>query len=546
MRTAVSCALALTLLGCGPDFGIRREPVDEDALLPLLTVDPAEIVFGELQGHERDTRTVTLGNEGASPLVIDVLEVRRALSFRVDGLESGPPWEVEPRGSLEVEVVFEPLEGGDLSADLHIASNARNLPVADVPISGRGAIADLVIDPNPIEFGDRYVGCETKRFITLRNPGTETTIIDAMSVDGDAFDFANDELLPITLAPGAFQPVELAFFADAADPFTGEIAVESNIRRGTVRAPLLGKGRYESIDTDTIVVEAQPVLQFIFAVDQSSSMGNVQNGLSASFSSFVNRLANVDAPWRAGVIGLSDCFVGGEITSDMTPAVQQARFDSAVRAGFPSSGINDPSEMLLQRLEKALDWTIPGLGSNNCPGNVGFLDGYSPVHAVFVSDERDQSPGWDSGTITGSGNYWRTYLDRYRLVTQPSTFRAHAVVDVNKTTQDAPSCRQGADWGPFGYREVAQATGGFVFDICSVNWGVYLADIVDLALTDRATFRTLTNLNVVVDELEVRVDGVLVESGWVWDDAARAVVFDAVPDVGSVVEITYPTLPSCP
>lgn len=547
-------ALGLFFGACQPNVGLRDRPLLGGAPQAVIEVDPLSVDFGERRRDESVSEVITLFSTGASPLVIDAIDLAGAQAFHLSGAEAEPPWELDPGESLSLEVRFSPDAGGDASGEVVVVSNAINEPDLSVPLLGRGALGALQLSPNPVRFGQRFVSCVTTNTVTLRNIGEDSLDVIDLDVDADAaYTITSAPSLPFTLQPDQAVTVDLAFLPLSQGDHIGELWVAPDVG-GVITSDLEGEGTFVSSVHESFYVEEPEPVNFLFAVDQSCSMGNVQTQLANNFTTFVSRLSQANASWKAAVVttGLSngssgsatECFVNG-VLGPHTPNLLST-FQQSITFGFQTSGArySDPSEMLLDRAYQALRPHRTGPGS--C--NAGFLDG-SDLHIVFISDERDQSPGTGmGGAVVGqnpSSGYISGYVGEYVAAAAPGFVTAHAIVDMAGTHSSGGSCA-GPDGGPYGYREVAQQLGGFTFDICSANWGSILGDIADSAIQDRRNFRLNTNLQLHEPTLDVRVNGVPQTSGWTWLSASRTVSFDSDIPGDSVVDVRGGTVPNCP
>jgi hypothetical protein len=78
-----------------------------------------------------------------------------------------------------------------------------------------------------------------------------------------------------------------------------------------------------------------------------------------------------------------------------------------------------------------------------------------------------------------------------------------------------------------------------VESICTPNWAESLARLSESTFESQRSF-PLSESPSDASRLRVRVDGVAVTQGWVYDARSRAVVFSQAPAPGTTVEITYP------
>src|SRR5690606_9259159 len=160
-------------------------------------------------------------------------------------------------------------------------------------------------------------------------------------------------------------------------------------------------------------------------------------------------------------------------------------------------------------------------------GNLGFLREGAKLVVVFLSDEDDYSPQ--------SVSFYETFLRGLKGGNE-ALLTVLALVG----PEELQTCPTAAATGSR-YLALAEATGGMVESICTRNWAASLELLSAGAFGPRRHFPLNTQPDP-ASEIEVRLNGVSVTTGWHWDPEAGAVVFavDAIPLPGTVVEITYP------
>ena len=94
------------------------------------------------------------------------------------------------------------------------------------------------------------------------------------------------------------------------------------------------------------------------------------------------------------------------------------------------------------------------------------------------------------------------------------------------------------------YIDAVNWTGGTLLNIYDNNWPSALAAIAQQAVADIGVFE-LGQRNPDPNSVRVWVDGVEQFSGWTYDPARNAVVFDPDPTPNSVVDVTYGVAVNC-
>jgi len=147
-RTAGTLQAALVVSHDGDDTP-AEVPIEATGVpppgVPAIRLDPDSVDFGPVPAGDTPTRTVTVTNEGGTPLKVRNVDVRYTVgptdAFEVD--EDCPADGVPPGGECRIEVTFLHPSRGDVEAELLVPSNAIGSPHL-VPLSGRTALPDLV------------------------------------------------------------------------------------------------------------------------------------------------------------------------------------------------------------------------------------------------------------------------------------------------------------------------------------------------------------------------------------------------------------------
>jgi hypothetical protein len=182
----------------------------------------------------------------------------------------------------------------------------------------------------------------------------------------------------------------------------------------------------------------------LFYADTSSSMERELAILGRSVDEFTARIEENSTDWQiATVTGPEGCSTEGILTPD-TPGWQDL-----FAQGIKVPGGDDVDEWGLFNVFKAILESAPG----GC--NEGFVREGASLHVIFLSDEDDNSPGWELG-----GEYWQDYVDPILYIKDdPAQVRFSAVAG------PVPDGCEGADPG-LGYSDAVAATGGEFLSIC--------------------------------------------------------------------------------
>ncbi len=125
--------------------------IDPDGGLPEITVDPDTLEFGEIYTGVSRNRTLIIGNSGNADLTVTEIAIDGDyFSVSFDG-----EFTVEPEGSHDVTVIFEPTEPGEFTGTLTITSDDPDNAELDVPLHGIGldqGVGDGLRNPVPERF----------------------------------------------------------------------------------------------------------------------------------------------------------------------------------------------------------------------------------------------------------------------------------------------------------------------------------------------------------------------------------------------------------
>jgi len=255
----------------------------------------------------------------------------------------------------------------------------------------------------------------------------------------------------------------------------------------------------------------------LFFGDTSGSMTEELLTLSDEITVFLDRLDQNVKDWQLlAVTGPEGCGLHGVIDGqDLDP---DRLFAEAITTP-PGEDLVD--EWGLYSATSALLQTGPG----DC--NEGFLRDSSLLHVIFVSDEDDNSPGWNQG----DPEYWQAYLDTMiRIKGEADQVILSAVTGPN------PEGCFGAEPG-VGYNEAVAWTEGELLSICD-DWSNEIGILADAGLLHQAEFILIDTP--IESSIGVSVNGDSVPTGWIYEPDSQSVLFtDEAPVTGDHVRVTY-------
>lgn len=513
--------LTALFIGCSNDQGFHETNGAGAGDGAMIEVTPMSIDFGVVTANDDALiETFIVRSIGNTDLEVSGIEIsgQAAGSYTIISDES--TFTLPAGTEKAIEVVFEPIGANEQSAQAIVSSNDELQPKVPVTLNGEGAIPELDISPDPLDFGNTYVGCSKDNWVTLTNVGTDELIIESVDHSGGEFVMSSTLTLPLTLAPGESESVFMEFYPEFEGEVDAELSVVSNEPLGTRVATQTGEGKYAAEYEDVWDHPANSPSDIIFAIDKSCSMDDNQNALANNFSTFITELSNYSTDWQVMVINDSNgCNQTGILTSS-TPG-----YVSTFQQAINSSTKSQYTEKLLTPAA----WAVDKTDSGEC--NQGFLRSNAMLHIILVSDEPEQS----SGT-------WSNYVNQ--IIAKKGDA---ANVRISAIAGDVPggcwSGSQSAEAGS-GYYDAVNFTEGVFLSICS-NW----ASSSNLELLAEASVIQNTYVldNQAIEEtIVVEINGSESSTGWYYDEASNSVIFDSnAPEEGDSVTITYAAPATC-
>jgi hypothetical protein len=283
---------------------------------------------------------------------------------------------------------------------------------------------------------------------------------------------------------------------------------------------------------DIILQVTEPIVDTLFIVDNSCSMENNQDKLTANFPNFINFFTSSGLDYHVGVVSTDMDApsssgklreVNGERWIDPETNDPNGVFEIMAGMGISGSGTEKGLEAGYTALEKLID-----------PGkyNEGFVREDATLHLIVISDEEDQSNSPDRDEFT---DWLLDYKD------EPDQVSFSSIV----WQPGVPPTIYGESSGD-DYIFVTNHVGGINFDINQSDWSVVLEELgVQAAGLKREFF--LSQIPV-VDTIEVTIrDGAAVTAfgndEWFYTEGRNSVTFNTfIPDPMTEIHITYQIL----
>ena len=126
---------------------------------PNLVVDPSPLSFGDVRVNTQQTRTVRVVNTGTGPITITSISNTGSPAFTLVNPPSGA-FTLNEHQSLDLLVKFVPAIEAAEAGTLTLTTDNPDWLSVTINITGRGVRPNLVVEPNPLAFGDVRVGTE--------------------------------------------------------------------------------------------------------------------------------------------------------------------------------------------------------------------------------------------------------------------------------------------------------------------------------------------------------------------------------------------------
>ncbi len=306
-------------------------------------------------------------------------------------------------------------------------------------------------------------------------------------------------------------------------------------------------------------------LDVLWVIDNSASMSPYQDQLASNIDAFLQAASDWNADIQMGVTSTDMCEAVRPSDPDKIMCPDRAQTVAGLRGRLAGNrvirGMGEDARSEFFRLarlgtsgssfEHGLTAAKAAVEASLTGNNFGLVRDNSFLSVVIVSDEEDDGVGLSKKDEAGR-NWWAEGATRYkfrsddlikflRQVRPDGAFSVSSVVGLSrKQSLDSPCGADGTLEVGAEQLRASQMSGGFTLDICESDWAGGLQAMADDFSAQVSSFKLFT---VPQDPRSIilKVDGLVIESGWRYIDSRQAIVFDVdtVPDFGSVVEVEY-------
>lgn len=488
---------------------------------------------------------------------------------------------IAPGQSTTVNVSFKPLTinqpGGSIAPTtfLYTDTNAAQVNAQGTPecaqgfppntslgcvgvgLVGQGDISNLAVLPSDLDFGLITLGCSAREeTVTLYNTGRTVAItIKSITLDPTTAPFyVTAPPTPFTIAAGQSVKFKVKYRPTAAQRETAVLRIENDAANTSSQNPyvtvgLSGTGTTDKHQKDTFTQATQPLVDLLFVMDNSGSMGGYQSKLSQEAPKFVQAALSKNVDYHFGVT-TSDADVDGDEKADSEASAPYRNKPYYVGGLFGSGIVTNATPSAADRLvenikvgtccsdsrEASLEaaWLALTPNANTKPppqGSQGFLRDAARLVMLNVTDEEDQS----RSTAAFYTDFFQQLKGRYNA----------GLVSWNTISGDEQKgCSANgvsAAANDLGWK-VARDTGGKAYSLCSADWTQIAGELALDAFNGRKQFP----LTRVADPatLVVTLNGAAQTSpaNYTFDQASNSVVFVVAPPPGASIVAEYDAL----
>lgn len=392
--------------------------------------------------------------------------------------------------------------------------------------------ADILIEPNPIEFGYLLKDCPSDPIdVTITNTGLADLEISDIYLDGQsasAFSTTYDGS-EIVLAHNESITLGAYFLPTLYRTYEIELMVDSNDPDDpTASALVSGTGSDGALYEETFFQELSTTVDVLWVIDNSCSMQDNVTNVRNNFSSFMGSFLSLGLDYQMAIITTDEAdngtFQGAVMNSAQGQTTVESTFNSTINNILSGAGSSSS-----QDTEKGLLTTQLALNNSSQSSFIRHPD--NGLSVILITDEDDNGSSPSSSSFIS----WFQGLKSNDI----SLARMSGFVDANGGLGGIPR-----------YGDVIEATQGYSADINAPDWSNDLAAIAYAAAGLTFTFplnqvpNSLVGITVTIDGVEIEQG---IRNGWTWDTANNTIVFHgaSIPEEGATINVSYTQPTAC-
>ncbi len=552
-NTGPSAVLLTVKSGGSPACALDFVPVSP----PSLFCPQEAVAFGNVNYGQSKTIPLQVRNIGSE--ACEVTNVRRQTGTSSAFAFPTTPFNIPVGQAHILEITFtapvptgDPFEefpflcGGN-GAMMDYRSVSTNTATAQVAFTGMGKPPSIDVIPGEIDFGDVTVGCcSARQRVAVYNNGSTTLTLSSVSVVGANSDFSTTPPSRTSIPSGQSAELFVQFCASAEGPAADAVDIRGQDGNGNdeyYSVSMTGTGVLSSQADDRFQQPSRPMVDVLFVVDDSGSMGDEQDELATNFQSFIDGVLDLNTDYHIGVTNtdaetewsgrLHSCYANKFITDLQPPAEQRTQFRCNVKVSDPADNrpSTDSKEAPLQAARAAFEYPT-------AEWNTGFYREEAKLYIIAVQDEAEQSDGEAA-----------LYVDYFRNL---KGLGNPDLLNISAIAGPPPDGCTTAEGNQKLY-DVTQAVGGQFRSICTADWSDMLNALGLDVFNARRQFPLSRPATAATLEVRVCPSGCPANpltcplvpqnatNGWTFDASVNAVTFNgsAVPGAGACIAITY-------
>lgn len=501
-----------------------------------LSFQPGRVDFGVVGTGLTKQAFVAVSNDGGDCVVqqLTVPKSGSSIAFRILNSPS-TPFVLKAGGQFQAELQFIPLTPFSKTWNnrFEVHTNNSVSPVFSITLVGKSETLKLAVFPRQLDFGEVTVGCQRTlkfklftRLDSVKVKLSKLTILPSNSM----FSVAGSTVLPLSLKFGVAGVVEVTFKPLQAKTWSGTLRLFLNQdSRPFLELPLRGQGTTSLARTEIFQQPQTPKADILLVLDFTSpTMKKALSELVKWLPELVSTGDRLKAKYHIGVIASTPSVRGGSAACLMgriryiSPNVLQG--SKVLLSNFPVTNAWNypvqPPDMMFQAL------SVPKTLKGQC--NEGFLRKDATLSVLFFTTKEDQGKWSEDFTLSFvKALKGRQSFDMVRL----SAIAGPPGKCFNKKLSISASSTPKL-WS------LAGKTKGLQLPVCDLSKG-YIQKLATLSYRLRQSFGLMESPR--LGSLEIFANGKKMTSGWKWDLAERAIVFEpnAIPGPGSVLMVKY-------
>jgi hypothetical protein len=245
--TSIASLLLIATFGIGCAGYTQR-------VVPGLSLSTSSLNFQTVAVGQKVTKTFSISNSGTVPLQISALSV----SSKVFSVAGPPlPQTVLPANSLSYTLTFAPTSAGAATANVQVsAGSVVKAGLISLVGTGEAAVANLVVSPNSVSFGNLALKSTSTQNVTLENTGGINVALQGITVSGGGFGYS--DLSPgFSLAPNQKVTFQVWFSPKVAGPASATLSLLSPNLSSPETVSMSGQGVSSTTSSPTPPSTAQ-------------------------------------------------------------------------------------------------------------------------------------------------------------------------------------------------------------------------------------------------------------------------------------------------